>query len=192
MKKLIVDVFYYPPEDYRGYKVVGVLIDDWNSSEASEIICITSGDKDIKAYIPGKFKERELPCITRLLKTLGNTELMSIDTIIVDGYVDLSNETTKIDTLGTALYDYLSRKGFGHISIIGIAKTKYHDETLMSNCIEVHRGKEAINPLYVSSIGLGIDNIKIGEKIKSMYGEHRLPAMIKLADKETKLGALGF
>lgn len=191
MKKLIVDVYYYPPEDYRGYKVVGVLVDEWDSSTASEIISVVSSDKSFSSYVSGKFKERELPCINRLLSNLNPLIKRDIDTIIIDGYVDLCNGVEKIDTLGTALYESLSRCGYGHISVIGVAKSKYRDESYMRNCIEVMRGKESIIPLYVSSTGW-IKPEEAAEKIKIMYGDYKLPDMIKLADKETKVGASGF
>lgn len=188
MKKLIIDVYYYPSEDYRGYKVVGVLIDNWNSSEADEIISITSSDKSFNAYIPGKFKERELPCIKKLLRTISSVDKMQIDTIIIDGYAQLSNGKDSVDTLGTSLHEYLCKSGFGHISVIGVAKSKYHDPEFMKDCVEVMRGKESINPLYISSVGW-IKPDEAGKKIKSMYGDNKFPTMISLADKETKVGA---
>lgn len=175
---LAVDI-YYPTE--TDYTAAGVLFEDFSSREEIETIKITRKGI-LKPYIPGKFKERELPCILRLLKEI---DLERLDTIIIDGYANLVDEHgLPLETLGKTLHTYLKTEGW-NICIIGVAKTKFKDSA-MSNCKAIYRGKEAQTPLYISSIGDNISNSEIAEKIKNMYGLYRLPNMIRLADRISK------
>ena len=182
---LAIDVYYYPLDSWKSYTVSGVKFKSWESKEPEEIIRYTRSKSDtvkLSPYISGKFKDRELPCILNYLK---NENLQEIDTIIIDGYVILVNEDLEsIDTLGTSLYSKLCSMGFGHISVVGIAKTKYRDDSMMLESIPVLRG-DAINPIYITSTGW-INSKDAAEKIKSMYGDHRLPELIRLADKYSK------
>lgn len=184
---LAIDVFYYSPEDWKSYTVSGVKFKSWESIEPEEVTRFTKaktsdGSTGLAPYVSGKFKERELPCILEFIK---HEDLRNIDTIIIDGYVILvNNELESIDTLGTSLYSELCSMGYGHISVVGIAKTKYRDETMMTVCVPVLRG-DAINPIYVTAAGW-INSKEAAEKVMSMAGEHRLPELIKLTDKCTK------
>lgn len=184
---LAIDVFYHPSDSWKSYTVSGIKFKSWESKEPEEIIKFTkakSKDCELSPYISGKFKDRELPCILELLKY---EDLKCIDTIIIDGYVILVNDKLEsIDTLGTSLYNHLCSSGNGHISIVGIAKKKFKDESMMTECIPVLRG-DAINPIFVTAAGW-ISSSFAADKINSMYGDHRLPELIKLADKCTKEG----
>lgn len=184
---LAIDVYYHSPESWKSYTVSGVKFKSWASKEPEEIIKFTkakSSDKNLAPYVSGKFKDRELPCILEFLKC---ENLIDIDTIIIDGYVILvNNDLESIDTLGTSLYSELCSMGYGHISVVGIAKTRYKDVSMMTECIPVLRG-DAINPIYVTAAGW-INSEEAAEKVMMMFGEHRLPELIKLTDKCTKAG----
>lgn len=182
---LAIDVYYYPLDSWKSYTVSGVKFKSWASKEPEEIIKFTkakSGDINLAPYVSGKFKDRELPCILEFLK---RENLKDIDTIIIDGYVILvNNDLESIDTLGTSLYSKLCSMGYGHISIVGIAKTRYKDVSMMTECIPVLRG-DAINPIYVTAAGW-INSKEAAEKVMMMFGEHRLPELIRVADKYSK------
>lgn len=183
---LAIDVYYYPQESWKSYTVSGVKFKSWDSKEPDEIIRFTKSKSDnnlcIAPYVSGSFKDRELPCILEFLK---QENLKDVDTIIIDGYVILvNNELESINTLGTSLYSELCVNGLGHISVVGIAKSKYHDESMMIESVPVLRG-DAIRPIYVTAAGW-ISSGEAAEKVRSMYGEHRLPDLIKLADKYSK------
>lgn len=128
--------------------------------------------EEVEKYVPGQFYKRELPCI---IEFLNDINLYEIELIIIDGFIYLDDENKK--GLGTFLYESLNCK----IPIIGVAKSKFHDNS--KNVSEIFRG-ESKNPLYISSIG--IDLLEASAFIQNMFGEFRLPHLIKLVDTETK------
>ena len=67
----------------------------------------------VENYVPGQFYRRELPCILAILKTIEE----EIDTMIVDGYVNLG----KNPGLGQHLYNTLD----GKKKVIGLAKKHF-------------------------------------------------------------------
>lgn len=164
---LAIDVYYYNEIG----KVVGLLFKEFTDSKPINIV--QKEIQDIALYEPGAFYKRELPCIISLLSEVNISE---IELIIIDGYVFLDDEGKM--GLGAYLYNYLSQK----IPIIGVAKTSFHDNT--KNVIEVFRGTST-KPLYVSSIGIHIQ--EAATFIKSMFGNNRIPTLLKLLDSETKI-----
>lgn len=114
-------------------------------------------------YIPGEFYRRELPCILTLLQQIKEAP----DEIVVDGYVMLGNRPG----LGQHLFKSLD----GNIPVVGVAKSMFEG----SSAAEVFRG-ESIHPLYVTSAG--VDLQKASERIRTMYGAHRIPALLKRVD----------
>jgi len=163
---LINDVYYWDDKA----KSVTVAFDTWeeeNIIESHEVEL-----EDIEPYIPGEFYKRELPCI---LKVLESTPIEDIDLIIIDGYVILDDEGKW--GLGAYLYDELKEE----IPIIGVAKKNFIANT--KNVREVIRG-ESKNPLYISSIGIDID--EAAELVKNMKGAYRMPDLLKLVDTKTK------
>ncbi len=137
---LAVDVYY----TVMKAKSVGVLFENWSDTKPIEII--TSYTENPLEYEPGYFYKRELPCILELLK---HTDLSKIDIIVVDGYVFLGNK--RKPGLGHYLYTSLE----GKIPVIGVAKTAFHNNEA---CVqEIYRGKSG-KPLYISSIGIGLQN----------------------------------
>lgn len=180
--KLAVDVYYF--ENNKDYRVSGVLFEEWSSSDPKQTSAITHfSSKELSPYIPGNFKDRELPCIMKLFEE--EFDLKNIDTIIIDGYALLGKEGHCINTLGVALHQELRNLGYDQINIIGVAKTKYHDKSLMEYCIPIFRGS-AINPIYVSSIG--INSKEAASNIKSMHGKNKIPELLKLVDRVSKVG----
>lgn len=162
---LAVDVYYI--EDKA--KAVGVLF-NWDDKQPAKII--TEHFTGVEEYIPGEFYRRELPCILKLLQQV---DLATLEAIIVDGYVYVSNDGDF--GLGGKLYGALDKV----VPIIGVAKTSFmaNKETV----IEVRRG-ESDNPLYVSAIGTDLD--EAAANIKAMKGLYRMPSILKLMDSETK------
>ena len=90
--------------------------------------------------------------------------------IVIDGYVWL--EENKIG-LGGHLFAALNEK----IPVVGVAKTRYK---IHSKVREVLRGNSN-NPLYVSAIGVGVD--EAAKNVKNMHGEFRLPTLLKQVDQ---------
>ena len=123
-------------------------------------------------YVSGEFYKRELPCILSILKKV---DIYSVEAIIIDGYVYLDN--FKKFGLGGHLYEKINRK----LPIIGVAKTNFLTNTL--NKLELLRGKSK-NPLYITSIG--IEQIIAKQYISRMFGEYRIPKLLKELDKLTK------
>ena len=79
---LAVDVNYREDEAVVG----GVVFEKWSDKESVREIVVSI--PEVKEYIPGRFYQRELPCIKALLKELAT----EIECIIVDGYVYLGSD----------------------------------------------------------------------------------------------------
>lgn len=161
------DTYYY--DDFA--KTICIAFKNWDSENEeaiySENTSITS------EYESGAFYKRELPCILSLLKKIN---LKESDIIIVDGYVTLNNDG-KIG-LGGYLYNALDNK----IPVVGIAKNGFAAEDDKRR--EVFRG-ESKTPLFVTSQGIDVDEIKIA--LKNMSGPYRIPALLKKLDQLTRL-----
>lgn len=161
------DTYYY--DDFA--KTICIAFKNWDSENEeaiySENTAITS------EYESGAFYKRELPCILSLLKKI---DLKESDIIIVDGYVTLNNDG-KIG-LGGYLYNALDNK----IPVVGIAKNGFAAEDDKRR--EVFRG-ESKTPLFVTSQGIDVDEIKIA--LKNMSGAYRIPALLKKLDQLTRI-----
>lgn len=118
-------------------------------------------------YIPGQFFRRELPC---LLKILSETK-EPIDTLIIDGYVQLNEKPG----LGMYLWNALDHK----VTIIGVAKSKFRDV----QAVEVFRANST-RPLYVTAIGMKPETA--ARFISRMAGNYRIPTLLKRADQLSK------
>lgn len=125
---------------------------------------------DQAAYEPGAFYKRELPF---LLAALKQHDLTQVETIIIDGYVDL---TPHHPGLGAYLFEALAEK----VPVIGVAKSYFRD----TNAIPILRGKST-RPLYVSS--RGIDPAKVAQLIKDLPGPYRIPDFLKAVDQATRV-----
>ncbi len=137
----------------------------WTDSQPVEAIkSILETPSD---YVPGRFFKRELPC---LLHVLGEMALR-FDTIVIDGYVHLKPPQQK--GLGAHLADSLPYR----VPIVGVAKNPFR---LAEQYAPVCRGASK-KPLYVSAIHMPLD--KAAGLVRSMHGNHRIPTLIKEADR---------
>jgi deoxyribonuclease V len=162
---LAIDVYYKPDRA----KVVGFLF-NWQDEMPVQIF--EAIEYDVEDYVPGEFYKRELPCILKLLKKV---QLENLEAIIVDGYVYLDDNKTF--GLGAHLWQALDVK----IPVIGVAKTKFHNNVNM--VCEVMRG-ESSKPLFVSAIGINFQDA--ANHVKKMAGTNRIPDILKKLDMETK------
>ncbi|GAL86271.1 endonuclease V [Sporocytophaga myxococcoides] len=163
---LAFDTYYFENKA----KTVCLEFAEWNdkipSNIYSEII------EDVSEYESGAFYKRELPCILSLLKKIK----VDINTIIVvDGFVFLDDEFKP--GLGAHLYNALEQ----HIPVIGVAKTNFAQIYNLKK--EVYRG-ESRKPLYVTSVGVQVH--EASAYVQSMYGQYRIPDLLKQLDSLTK------
>ncbi len=165
--KAAIDVHYHN-DDYA--VASGVLFSDWQAA-CSEARISVKIDR-IKPYQPGRFFERELPCILALLDAIQPQP----ELLIIDGFVTLGDEARA--GLGTHLYNALG----GRIPVIGVAKSSFANSP---DSQQVVRGGSQ-RPLYVTSIG--IDHAEAKHLIASMHGQFRVPTLLKLADSECRNG----
>lgn len=165
---LAVDVDY--KDDSRAV-AAGVAFRSWPSGTIKGIF--RRKISSVRPYQPGRFFERELPCILALLESCPGP----IETIVIDGYVYLGDKQN--DGLGAHLFGALSAK----IPIIGVAKTKYQDTPAET---EVLRGS-SLRPLYVTSVGITI--VAARDYVRSMHGAHRIPTMLAAVDRACRTTA---
>ena len=168
--KIALDTYYY--EDIA--KTVGVIFNDWSDKKPLDII--SSWTTQFDPYIPGEFWKRELPCIVNLLDLL-NLDDFSI--FIVDGFVDVLDEKLGITKpgLGRKLEEKYPDK-----EVIGVAKSKFGKTEKIS--AKIQRGPRGSRYLYVQACKM--NNKEAGKIIYTMYGEYKLPEMLRILDKETK------
>ncbi|OIV43327.1 endonuclease V [Flavobacterium johnsoniae] len=163
---LAFDTYYF---DNKA-KTVCLEFEKWNENKNFKIH--TEIIENIEEYIPGEFYKRELPCIISLLNLI---DLKNIEAIIVDGFVYLDDD--KKYGLGGYLYEKLNKQ----ISIIGVAKTNF--SSIEKNKKALLRG-DSIKPLFITSIGIDLE--EAFQKVASMAGEFRMPALLKELDRLTK------
>lgn len=161
------DTYYF--DDYA--HTVCIAFEEWTSEKETQVFMekteITSGYESVVFY------KRELPCILSLLKQI---KLREGDLIIVDGYITLGNEGKM--GLGGYLYEALEQK----FPVIGIAKNEFGTPDLQRKMI--FRGESEV-PLFLTVKGADTDEIK--EKIEKMYGDFRIPALLKKLDQLTRI-----
>ncbi|MBX7223189.1 MAG: endonuclease V [Blastocatellia bacterium] len=154
--------------DYRKQGAVAacILFDTWTAATpVDEFVKFLT---EVEPYEPGKFYKRELPCLMALLEPVKD----QLELVIVDGYVWLQDEQTP--GLGAKLWEALGKT----IPVIGVAKTKFH--TAGEIAVEVMRG-ESKNPQFVTAVGIAPE--VAARHIQEMYGEHRIPVMLKRVDR---------
>lgn len=145
--------------------------ENWDSVEEAAIY---SEKTDITSdYESGALYKRELPCILSLLSQIN---LKKGDILLVDGYVTLNDEG-KIG-LGGYLYQALEEK----YPVVGIAKNEFSSPDLHRRII--YRG-ESKTPLFLTSKGIDVDVLK--PKIEQMYGDYRIPTLLKKVDQLTRI-----
>lgn len=160
------DVHYFD----SGARAAGVLFGDWGDAAAAAEL--TLDIDNVAAYEPGAFYRRELPCLSALLATLDAPPAC----IVVDGHVWLDGAGRP--GLGAHLWEALQRR----VAVVGVAKTRFVDTPAEA---EVVRGGGA-RPLYVTAAGL--DPALARAAVARMHGEHRLPELLKRADRLARGG----
>ncbi|OZG71192.1 endonuclease V [Hahella sp. CCB-MM4] len=163
---LAVDVQYSNDTAF----VAGVMFSDWRAeSPGKEYVSVLH---QIEDYEPGKFYKRELPCILKLLEEHD----LHPATIVVDGYVFLDGYQRP--GLGKYLFDSLN----GQVEVIGVAKKAFAG---IGQEHEIYRG-ESSKPLYVTTSG-ELNAAK--EKISLMFGQNRIPVLLKRVDQLCRAAA---
>jgi deoxyribonuclease V len=120
-------------------------------------------------YVPGRFFLREL----RPLEAVLDRVREALTCIIVDGYVTFGPDRPG---LGHYLYDRLG----GRIAVIGVAKSKYGPA---EGEIAIVRGGSE-RPLYITAAGM--TQQAAADAIAGMHGAHRIPTLLKAADRLSK------
>jgi len=119
-----------------------------------------------QAYEPGAFYKRELPLLLATIQGLPRLP----DAYVIDGYVWLGPDKPG---LGARLYEALGRG----VPVIGVAKTPFHGDTWST---PVPRGQSK-RPLHVNAVGIGAG--EAAALVAGMHGAHRIPTLLKLADR---------
>lgn len=158
---LAVDVQY--ADDHA--TVAGVAFGDWHDAQPQ--LTFVQRLPAAADYAPGRFYERELPCIMALLQAND----LKPDCMLVDGYVFLDGHSEP--GLGKHLFDALS----GQVPVIGVAKTSFR---LIGPDHWVLRG-DSQRPLYVTCVGEDLARAKAA--VAAMHGPHRIPSLLKLVDQ---------
>lgn len=160
---LCLDTHYFGDSAFAA----GICIASWDSPEA--LWSVTDYVEKVAPYIPGRFFERELPCLESILSKAATT----VDTLVVDAYVDLPNGPG----LGRHLFDKT------RIPVVGVAKTRFPG----APCLEVARGK--CKPLFVSAAEIPMSHA--AQCIASMHGSYRMPSALKAVDALARSGRVG-
>jgi deoxyribonuclease V len=124
------------------------------------------------SYESGAFYKRELPLLLCFISEFDEL----FEALVIDGYVWL--DANHLPGLGGHLFSSLGRS----IPVIGIAKTRYRNDTWS---IPVLRG-ESRRPLFVTSAG--IQARRAAECVCRMHGDYRIPTILNLVDRIAREG----
>ena len=149
-----------------------VAFESWTDEEPLAKTAIEISN--VAAYVPGRFFERELPC---LIAAIEEIKLLcpqdDVEMVIVDGNVCLDKNETP--GLGKYLYDHYQQR----VPVIGVAKTSFNG----LDASEIYRG-DSKRPLFVTSAGIA--ETEAAELIQNMAGPHRIPTLLKLVDQMSR------
>jgi deoxyribonuclease V len=151
--------------------VAGTLIQSWDANRASQTV-VRRFDSPPASYEPGAFYKRELPLLLSIIFEFNE----AIQLIVIDGYVWL--DANSLPGLGGHLFASLG----GRIPVIGIAKTRYRNDTWS---IPVLRGASQ-RPLFVTSAGIQVK--EAAACVRRMHGDHRIPTILALVDHAARAG----
>jgi deoxyribonuclease V len=118
---------------------------------------------DVAPYVPGQFRQRELPPLRAVLAGVTGIELL-----VIDGYVDLAPDGRP--GLGAYVHAELG------VPVIGVAKTAFATAT---HAVPVLRG-QATRPLYVTAAGMPAA-VAAG-LVRGMSGKFRMPDALRRVD----------
>ena len=148
-----------------GAKAACVVAERWGDGVPSETHVVDIAK--VQPYAPGRFFERELPCILAVLPRVH----ASIAAVVIDGYVHL-------DASGTpGLGAHLHAHEHGRFAVIGVAKTPFGDGSFAAPLL---RGTSK-RPLFVTAIGIDLDDAV--RLVASMHGPHRIPTLLGWVDR---------
>ncbi len=165
-----MDLYAAVDVHYTKEKAITALVEFPDFSAGSITGTLIQDFKITSPYIPGKFYLRELPCILRILEMTKK----QYKSIVIDGFVYLKKP------LCLGLGGYLAGTLAYQTTIIGIAKNYFG---LAERFVEIKRGRSS-KPLYVSSSNMELP--KAGEMVKNMYGNYRIPYILKITDLLSK------
>jgi len=141
-----------------------VVFEDWSAPAAMREHVVFSSSA--APYVPGRFFERELPYVLRVLAELPR----SPQCLVVDGFVWLEDERPG---LGGHAWNALGQK----VVVVGVAKTAFKSA---SHCVPVTRGASK-SPLYVTAAGAPVE--EAADWVRRMHGEHRTPTLLRRVDQ---------
>jgi len=118
-------------------------------------------------YVPGRFFERELPCLRAVLERLDDLP----EVILVDGFVWLDGQGTP--GLGARLWQSVERR----CAVIGVAKSRHPRGLEAAQAVTRGHGHR---PLYVSAVGMDLE--EAARCVHGMHGEFRIPTLLKHVD----------
>lgn len=142
----------------------------WADEKSVDVV--TASMDTVAAYESGEFYKRELAPLLRVLERSGQ----SAQTLVIDGYVWLDAQGSP--GLEALLYAATG----GQSRVIGIRQEPTQKRGF---AYHVMRGSST-KPLYVTAIGL--DTADAAEGVKNMHGPHRIPTMVRAADRVSRNG----
>lgn len=157
----IVDVGYGEREALAAC----VVARGWADAEPVETRVVSVAE--VRPYAPGRFFERELPCLLAVLERLHT----AIAAVMIDGYVTLDEHGTP--GLGGHLHAALGER----VAVIGVAKTSFRGSGFATPVV---RGTSA-RPLWVTAMGTAVE--PAARRVAAMHGEHRIPTLLGLVDR---------
>jgi deoxyribonuclease V len=146
---------------------------NWNDTDSVRTIVVST--KVLSNYRPGRFFERELPCLLAVLKKARR----QYESIIIDGYVFL--KAPVVNGLGAHLEKILPYSP----KVIGVAKNPLR---VSDRFVTIFRGKSK-KPLFISSVNIAVE--EAAELVSGMDGAFRIPKLLRSADKACRGGMIG-
>lgn len=169
MSWVALDVDYRADASGVEHAMAAAIVFDAWSDRAPRFECATRVE-GVKPYVPGRFFERELPCLLAAIEAV-KAKGFAIDGVVVDAYVWLAERKPG---LGAHLWTALGER----VAVVGVAKTPFDGAELVQS--EVLRGQSK-KPLFVTSAG--IERSVAAAGVKAMDGEHRVPTLLARVDR---------
>lgn len=151
----------------EGARAACVLVETWTDPSPKETFVAEIGK--VLPYEPGFFYRRELPCLLAVLEKLHEPPGI----LVVDGCVWLGAD--RRPGLGACLH-----AASNGTPVVGIAKTRFKGLEGSGLAEPVFRGESA-NPLYVTAVGIDLE--AAASNVSRMHGRHRIPDIVRAADR---------
>lgn len=155
-----LDVDYWPED--RGARAALVVASGWGA--AAPYAEWTEDLDAVAPYVPGRFADRELPCLRAVLDRC----FLRPDVLVVDG-----NAWNGPDEpgLGAHLWRALGQR----VPVVGVAKSRFRG----ASALPVRRG-DSERPLWVTAAGM--DPAEAAAQVAAMAGPHRIPRLLRRVD----------